>query len=257
MNRLLWVWRATSLIVAAVGLVVLLNSVGMGLEKADDFAAAKQNSGIIVNSVEYGVVRSGHILTFAAIGGILLAVGLFQGLRPFSREEQEAWTANSHRREQELPRIDKASRVIQASPQTVYEAFLNPEVLVSWLPPDGMKAVVHTFDVREGGVYRMSLIYMDAEHAGAGKTSADTDVVQGRFVELVPGRKIVQTAVFESDDPKFAGEMRMTWQLTEMGGITRVTVLCEQVPEGILQKDHQRALASTLGNLAKAVESDR
>ncbi|WHY82437.1 SRPBCC domain-containing protein [Siminovitchia fortis] len=53
-------------------------------------------------------------------------------------------------------RTDSASRVIKASPQTIYQAFLNPEALVAWLPPKGMSGHIDIFDPREGGTYRMN-----------------------------------------------------------------------------------------------------
>jgi uncharacterized protein YndB with AHSA1/START domain len=67
-------------------------------------------------------------------------------------------------------RIDSASRVIKASPRTIYQAFLEPETLVSWLPPAGMSGHIYEFDARDGGAYRMSLTYVGTEHSTLGKT---------------------------------------------------------------------------------------
>ena len=61
-----------------------------------------------------------------------------------------------------------------------------------------MKARVHTFDAREGGAYRMSLEYDDANHSARGKTSEHADVVKGRFLELVPDERVVEVVEFES-----------------------------------------------------------
>lgn len=35
-------------------------------------------------------------------------------------------------------RTDTASKVITASPQTIYQSFMDPKALISWLPPEGM-----------------------------------------------------------------------------------------------------------------------
>jgi uncharacterized protein YndB with AHSA1/START domain len=147
-------------------------------------------------------------------------------------------------------RTDSASRVIMASPRTIYKAFLEPENLVSWLPPKGMKGNIYAFDAREGGAYRMSLTYVGTDHLTLGKTSEHTDVVQGRFLKLVPDKQIVQLVEFESEDPAFAGAMTMTWTLTVVPEGTEVTIVCENVPEGIRQDDHDAGLRSTLENLA-------
>jgi uncharacterized protein YndB with AHSA1/START domain len=151
-------------------------------------------------------------------------------------------------------RIDSASRVIKASPQTIYRAFLDPVALVSWLPPKGMTAEVRGFDPREGGSYRMTLTYDEPDHAAPGKTAEHTDVVQGEFLELDPDRRIVQRVRFESEDPVFGGAMTMTWSLAAVPDGTEVTILCENVPEGIRKEDHDAGLRSTLENLAAYTE---
>jgi uncharacterized protein YndB with AHSA1/START domain len=83
------------------------------------------------------------------------------------------------------------SRVIKAPRRTIYEAFLDPEALVSWLPPEGMKGHVSVFDAREGGAYRMSLTYVGSDHSPRGKTSEHTDVVRGRFLDPVRADRAV------------------------------------------------------------------
>lgn len=153
------------------------------------------------------------------------------------------------------PRIDTASRHIAASPRRIYDAYVDPVQLASWLPPDGMSARIVTFEPRDGGRYAMTLVYDDPGHAGSGKTDAGSDVVRGRFVELVPGERIVQTAVFDSDDPAFAGEMTLRWTLAPADGGTLVTIAASDVPDGITPEDHEAGLTSTLANLAAWVES--
>lgn len=151
-------------------------------------------------------------------------------------------------------RTDRASRIIKASPQTIYRAFIDPVAWLSWLPPKGMKGRLHAFDPRAGGGYRLELTYLGAEHAGQGKTSQNSDVVEGEFLELVPGRRIVQRVSFQSDDPAFAGAMTMTWRLTPVPDGTEVAIICENVPPGIRAEDHDAGLRSTLANLAAFTE---
>lgn len=146
-------------------------------------------------------------------------------------------------------RIDSASRVIMASPQTIYQAFVNSEALVSWLPPKGMSGHIDKFDPREGGTYRVTLTY-EMNHSNPGKTSENTDVAQGIFLELVPDKRIVQSVNFDSEDPEFSGEMIQKWLLEAVSEGTKVTIVCENVPEGIRKEDHDIGLRSTLENLA-------
>lgn len=151
-------------------------------------------------------------------------------------------------------RTDSASRLIAASPHTIYRAFVDPDAWIQWLPPQGMTGRIYEFNARPGGAYRMALTYRDEDHPNAGKFSDDTDMVQGRFLELIPNERIVQLVTFESDNPAFAGEMRMIWCLSAVAGGTAVSITCANVPEGIRKEDHDTGLRSTLENLAKFIE---
>jgi uncharacterized protein YndB with AHSA1/START domain len=135
----------------------------------------------------------------------------------------------------------------------VYRAFAEPGALERWLPPDGMTGAMLAFDFRAGGGYRMRLTYPEAQR-GQGKTTEDADEVAVRIVALEPGRRLVQEVVFASEDPAFAGTMRMTWALGPDGDGTRVTVRAEGVPEGIRPDDHEAAMRSSLAQLATFVE---
>lgn len=152
-----------------------------------------------------------------------------------------------------MPRTDHASRLLAAPPATVYAALVDRDALAAWLPPTGMTARVEHFDLRPGGSYRMVLTYADAD-GSPGKTTADADVVDARFVDIAPGERVVQAVDFVSDDPAFAGTMTMTWQVTAVSGGTRVDITAEDVPDGISAEDHAAGLASSLANLASYVE---
>lgn len=150
-------------------------------------------------------------------------------------------------------RRDIASRVIMAEPQTIYQAFLNPKSLATWLPPKGMSGHIDNFDPREGGTYKMTLTY-EEEKSTSGKTSENSDVYQGKFLKMVPDKQIVQLVIFESEYPEFSGEMTQKWLFESMPEGTRVTIICENVPRGIRKVDHDIGLKSTLENLAIFVE---
>lgn len=151
-------------------------------------------------------------------------------------------------------RVDSASRIIKAPPHTIYRALIDPEAIAAWRPPEGMKGEMLAFEGREGGLYRMSLTYIGTEHDLRGKTTEHADVVEGRFLELVPDRRVVEVVEFESDDPAFAGSMTITTALAAVPGGTEVTIRCENVPDGIRPEDHQEGMASTLANLAAFTE---
>jgi uncharacterized protein YndB with AHSA1/START domain len=148
-----------------------------------------------------------------------------------------------------MKRTDSASRTIAASPLAVYDALVDPEALAVWLPPAGMSGRFEWFDLRPGGGYRLVLTYADASDA-PGKATADTDIVEARFMELVPAERVVQSVDFESSDPTLAGTMTMTCALAATEEGTRVDLRADNVPPGISAEDHAVGLASSLANLA-------
>src|SRR5258708_8439710 len=80
------------------------------------------------------------------------------------------------------------SRVIRASPEEVYAAFLDPTALGDWLPPAEMTGEIHEFDARVGGGYRMSLFYPPYGRAFRGQASGREDMVEVRLPEFAPPR---------------------------------------------------------------------
>lgn len=143
--------------------------------------------------------------------------------------------------------------MIAAPPEKVYAAFVDPEVLLAWLPPSGMTGKFERFDLRSGGSYRMVLTYRDAPASG-GKATADSDIVKARFVDIVPGVRVVHAVDFVSDDPAYAGTMTMTWAVTGVDGGTRVDITADDVPDGVSAEDHAAGLTSSLVNLARYLE---
>ena len=105
------------------------------------------------------------------------------------------------------------------------------------------------FDARPGGSYRLVLTYADASSA-RGKATADSDIVEARFVDVVPGVRVVQAVDFVSDAPTRAGTMTMTWEVTAVDARTRADIRADHVPAGISAKDHAAGLATSLANLA-------
>lgn len=136
----------------------------------------------------------------------------------------------------------------------MYRALLDPDAVQRWMVPDGMSSVIHSFDGREGGTFRISLSY-DAPTA-AGKTDAQTDTFHGRFVRLVPDTEVVQAVEFEADDPSMQGEMTITYALTDAGGGTDLVGVHEALPPGVAPADNELGWSISLGKLASLVESD-
>lgn len=113
-------------------------------------------------------------------------------------------------------------RVLRATPERVYRAFLDPDAMSKWLPPHGFTGRVHHLDARVGGTYQMSFTNF---------TSGTSHSFGGEFLELVPNERIRHTDRF--DDPNLAGEMCTTITLSEVSCGTELHVVQEGIPEMI------------------------
>jgi uncharacterized protein YndB with AHSA1/START domain len=147
-----------------------------------------------------------------------------------------------------MGRTDSATRAVDATPAQVYAALVDEQALATWLPPAGMTGRFERFDLRPGGSFRLVLTYDDAS-SGPGKAGGGSDVVEARFLEVVPDVRVRYAVDFESDDPVFAGTMTMTWEVVAEGGGSRVAVRADDVPAGISPADHAAGMASSLANL--------
>lgn len=148
--------------------------------------------------------------------------------------------------------MHSASRLIPAGSAVIYQAFAEAQALERWLPPRNMAGRVVRFDFREGGSFRMRLIYKSPQSA-PGKTSEGVDEFEVRLVKLKAGECIEQEVQFDTGDEGFFGTMRMVWTFQPKGSSTLVTVRAENVPAGISQKDHESGMNSSLEKLAAFV----
>ena len=146
----------------------------------------------------------------------------------------------------------RVSRHVKAPRAVVYRALLDPRAVAAWRVPQGMTSVVHTFEPREGGVFRVSLTYQAA--TGTGKTSAQTDTYHGRFVELVPDQRVVEVVEFETDDPAMRGEMKTTTTLSDAGGGTEIVGVHEGLPPGVAPADNETGWREAFARLATLLE---
>ena len=153
-----------------------------------------------------------------------------------------------------MTRRDSASRVIGAPLDRVFHALVDRAALEAWLPPDGMTARFERFDPRPGGSYRLILTY--ADRPAAAKSTADSDIVEARYFDIVENDRVVQAVDFESDDPAFAGTMTMTWSVQAVDDGTLVEFIADDVPAGISPTDHAEGMTTSLAHLAAYVEAD-
>lgn len=136
-------------------------------------------------------------------------------------------------------------RVIKASPDKVYRAFLEPEAKVKWLPPHGFTAKVHEIDPQVGGRYKMSFTNF---------TTGQTHSFGGEYLELKQGLLLRYTDRF--DDPNLPGEIIVTVNLKEVSVGTELNIVQEGIPDVIPAEACYLGWQESLQLLAQLVEPD-
>ena len=144
-----------------------------------------------------------------------------------------------------MPNTVRLHRVLATKPDKVYRAFLEPDALAKWLPPNGFTCTVHTHEAKVGGSFRMSFRNFTT---GAGHSFG------GRYLELVPGELVRYTDRF--DDPNLPGEIRVTVTLRKASIGTEVTIVQEGLPDAIPVEACYLGWQESLRNLARLVEPE-
>jgi uncharacterized protein YndB with AHSA1/START domain len=136
-------------------------------------------------------------------------------------------------------------RVLRATPERIYRAFLDADAMCKWLPPNGFTGKVHHLDARVGGTYRMSFTNF---------TTGDSHSFGGKYLELVPHERIVHTDRF--DDPGLSGEMQTTISLKPVSCGTELNIVQEGIPEVIPPESCYLGWQQSLTLLAQLVEAE-
>jgi uncharacterized protein YndB with AHSA1/START domain len=136
-------------------------------------------------------------------------------------------------------------RVLRAKPERVYRAFLNPDAMVKWLPPNGFTGKVHQIDAKVGGTYKMSFT-----NFSTGKSHS----FGGKYLELKPNELIRNTDKF--DDPNLPGEMINTITLKQVFCGTELNITQEGIPAVIPAEACYLGWQESLTLLAKLVEAE-
>lgn len=144
-----------------------------------------------------------------------------------------------------MPSTIRLHRVFLAKPERLYKAFLTPEAMVKWLPPNGFTAKVHHMDPKVGGSYKMSFTNF---------TSGKSHTFGGNYLELVPNEKLRYVDKF--DDPGLPGEMQVTVTLKKVSVGTEMNVVQEGIPDAIPPEACYLGWQESLILLAKLVDPE-
>ncbi len=144
-----------------------------------------------------------------------------------------------------MPNTVRLHRVVNAKPEKVYRAFVEPDAIASWLPPHGFTCTVHELNAEVGGRHRMSFRNFTTGHSHS---------FGGEYLELVPNERLVYTDRF--DDPNLPGEMKVTVTLRAVSVGTDMTIEQAGVPDAISLEACYLGWQESLRKFAKLVEPE-
>jgi len=144
-----------------------------------------------------------------------------------------------------MPNTIRLHRVLKATPERAYRAFLDADALAKWLPPYGFTCHVSHFDGKVGGTFKMSFKNF---------TTGNGHSFGGKYLDLKPGELIRYTDKF--DDPNLPGEMVTTVTLKKVSVGTEISVVQEGVPDAIPAEACYLGWQESLMQLANLVDPD-
>jgi len=136
-------------------------------------------------------------------------------------------------------------RVLRTTPEKLYRAFIEPDAMAKWLPPDGFTCKVHHMDAKVGGTYKMSFTNF---------TTGQSHSFGGKYLELKPNERLRYTDKF--DDPNLPGEMITTIELKEVVCGTDLSVVQEGIPSMIPVEMCYLGWQESLSLLTRLVEPE-
>lgn len=136
-------------------------------------------------------------------------------------------------------------RVLRATPERIYRAFLDADAMAKWLPPNGFTGKIHQMDAKVGGRWRMSFTNF---------TTGNSHAFGGKYLELRPHEFIRYTSTFA--DPNLPGEMQTTVALTQVSCGTELAIVQEGIPEVIPVEACYLGWQESLTLLTKLVEAE-
>ncbi|HEY3458070.1 MAG TPA: SRPBCC family protein [Bryobacteraceae bacterium] len=144
-----------------------------------------------------------------------------------------------------MPNTIRLHRVLRTSPEKLYRAFVEPDAMAKWLPPNGFTCRVHHMDGRVGGTYKMSFTNF---------TTGQSHSFGGTYVELAPNETIRYTDRF--DDPNLPGEIQVTVRINKVSLGAELNVVQKGVPDVIPAEACYLGWQESLSQLARLVEPD-
>jgi uncharacterized protein YndB with AHSA1/START domain len=144
-----------------------------------------------------------------------------------------------------MPGTVRLHRVLTAKPEKVYRAFLEPDAMAKWLPPNGFVCTIHHLEPNVGGTFKVSFRNF---------TTGQSHSFGGEYLELVPNEKLRYTDKF--DDPNLSGKLEVTVTIKKVPVGTELNIVQSGIPDAIPVEACYLGWQESLRNLARLVEPE-
>jgi uncharacterized protein YndB with AHSA1/START domain len=144
-----------------------------------------------------------------------------------------------------MPGTVRLHRVLPTKPDKVYRAFIEPDAMAKWLPPNGFTCTVEHFDAKVGGGFKMAFRNF---------TTGMSHAFGGQYLELIPGKRVRYTDKF--DDPNLLGEMQVTVDIKQVSVGTEISIVQEGIPDAIPVEACYLGWQESLKNLSRLIEPE-
>jgi uncharacterized protein YndB with AHSA1/START domain len=130
-------------------------------------------------------------------------------------------------------------RILNASPQRVYEAWTQPSLATEFLCPQDVTVDDVSLDVREGGAYHIAMRVSNGE----------IWTVRGVYQDVQPGKRLSMTWTWDEDNAADEQETLLTIDLAPHGSGTELTLTHERFTSEESRSSHEHGWNSMLDKM--------
>ena len=148
----------------------------------------------------------------------------------------------------------RIERVYKATPERIFAALTDPDIIVKWWGPEGYGSDWAEIDLRPGGAWRVQMRSLEDDYEG---------VMEGTFLEIAPPHRLVFRTVKHCNgapdiyDADTMAPTEVSIELQDLGnGETKLVLTQVGFTEVLAAELHEHGWSQSLGKLARSVTTD-
>jgi uncharacterized protein YndB with AHSA1/START domain len=135
-------------------------------------------------------------------------------------------------------------RTYHASPERVFEAWTNPEIVARFFSPGGNKVTDVRMEVEVGGAFSITMITPEGERF----------VARGTYLEVKAPERLVMTWTWEEDTPAEEHETLFSLDFHARNGETELVLTHEKLASVESRTRHEGGWTEIIDKLAEVLQ---